>query len=321
MYVVKLARVAARVACRALNGAVASEQRPDHIIFAVGHEQILLGRVVRESKIVGRSIAQRLRPQNEFLYELAFLREDLNSVVDSIANIHRPILRDVDRMEWIPEQLAWRVSGSVRNKIGVARRFSIGAPHPFEGARFGVEHDDAPIEVPIGEVNLVSLLVQIDPGRAAEDGRVRIIHGRGGRMANLQNKFPLARELDCLTVFSAVAGNPNVSGMVDEDAVLRTRPVIAGTRSAPGFEKIALGIKYENRRRGNAAFGSRGSLGRAEIILRVRTRTLQHPDMVLPIHGHPADLAHDPVVRQLFWPGRIYFECRRGLRSRDRGNT
>src|SRR6202521_852983 len=120
MHVVKLARVAACVACRALNGTVTSEQGPDHIIFAVGYEQILLGCVMREGEVVGRSIAQRLGSQNEFLYEFSIFREDLNSVVDSIANIHKPILRDVDGMDWIPEQLARRIARSVRHEIGIA---------------------------------------------------------------------------------------------------------------------------------------------------------------------------------------------------------
>ena len=30
---------------------------------------------------------------------------------------------------------------------------------------------------------------------------------------------------------------------------------------------------------------------------------LQHPDVILPVHGDPADLAHDPVVGQLFRVG------------------
>src|SRR6266853_6653163 len=99
---VELARVAASMARRALNGTVAPEQRPDHVIFAVGHEQIFLGGIMREGEIVGGSIPQCLRTQNEFLYELALFREHLNSIVHAIANINQPVLRNVDGMEWIP---------------------------------------------------------------------------------------------------------------------------------------------------------------------------------------------------------------------------
>jgi len=258
---------------------------------------------------------------NEFHYELAFLRENLNSVVDAVANIHKTILRDMDRMNRIPEQLAWRISRGIRHEIGIAWRFAISAPHPFEGSCFGVEHDDASIEVAISEVNLVSFLVQFHPGRTAKDGRVRIIHWSGRRMANFQNKFPVACELDRLPVFGAISGNPDVSGVVDKDAVLRTWPVIAGTRAAPRLEKIALGIKHENRRRGNAALGCGRSLRCAEIILCVRAWTLQHPDVILPVHGHPAHLAHDPVVGHLFWPGGVDLVCWRGLRTRNRANA
>ena len=224
---------------------------------------------------------------------------------------------------WTGFRNSWlgAISGSVWNEVGVARRISVGAPHALEYSCFRVEYDDAPVQVTIGEINLVSFFVQIDSGRAAEDADVHIIHGRRGRMADLQNKFPFVRELDCLPVFGAIAGNPDVSGMVDEDAVLRIRPVIALARAAPGFEKIALGIKHKNRRRGNAAFRSRRSLRRAEIILRVRARTLQHPDVVLPIDGHSADLPHDPIVGQLFWPGGVDLIRRRRLSHRDRANT
>ena len=208
------------MARRALDGTVAAQQRPDHVVFAVGDEQIFLGRVVRKREIVSRSIAQGFGPQNEFLHELAFLGEDLNSVVHSIANIHKAVLRDVDRMERIPEQLAWLISGRVRHKIGIARRFAVGAPHAFEGARFGVKHDDAPVEIPVGKINFVRLFVHVHSRRAAQDGGVRIIHGRGGRMANFQNEFAVARELDRLAVFGPVPGNPDVSGLINENAVL-----------------------------------------------------------------------------------------------------
>ena len=60
---VELASIASRVARRALNGTVTSEECPYDVVFAVGHEQVLLGRIMREGKVVGGPIAQCLRPQ------------------------------------------------------------------------------------------------------------------------------------------------------------------------------------------------------------------------------------------------------------------
>src|SRR4029077_15295625 len=48
---------------------------------------------------------------------------------------------------------------------------------------------------------------------------------------------------------------------------------------------------------------------------------LQHPDVILQVHSHPAHLAHDPVIRQFFWPRGIDLVGRRRLGARRAVNT
>src|ERR1700688_1542288 len=103
---------------------------------------------MREGKIVVSSHPNRLWVYEEFFYEFAFLRKDLNSVVGSIANIDQSIVCNVDAMNGIPEQLAGRSAGNIGSAVVlVIRRVAIGAPHSFEGSRLGVVHDDPPVEV------------------------------------------------------------------------------------------------------------------------------------------------------------------------------
>jgi len=52
MHVVKLAGIAARVAECSNDSAVAPMNDPDYIVFSIGHEQILLAFVARESEVI-----------------------------------------------------------------------------------------------------------------------------------------------------------------------------------------------------------------------------------------------------------------------------
>jgi len=91
VHVVKLAGIPARVTDRANNRAVAPAHDPDHIIFTVSYEQVLLAIVTRESEVIRGAHADRFLAQEDFLYKLAFRCKRLNSVVDSIANVDKSI--------------------------------------------------------------------------------------------------------------------------------------------------------------------------------------------------------------------------------------
>ena len=92
MHVMELARIPARVTGAAQDRTVASTQGPDYVVFAVGHEQIILVCIPRKSDIISGTVAQRLFSQKEFLEELSFFCEDLDTVVDTVADIDEPII-------------------------------------------------------------------------------------------------------------------------------------------------------------------------------------------------------------------------------------
>ena len=91
MHVVKLAGIAARVAECSNDSAVAPMNDPDYVVFSIGHEQILLAFVARESEVIRGAHADRFFAHEDFLYKLSFLRKRLNSVVHPIANVNKSI--------------------------------------------------------------------------------------------------------------------------------------------------------------------------------------------------------------------------------------
>src|SRR6267154_3033924 len=210
-------------------------------------------------------------------------------------------------MDRIPEQLTGRIGGIVRCEVGIARRVAVSAPHALEYSSPGIEHNDAPIQVSVADVDLMSLFVHLDSSRTLEHGRISIVHRRGRRMANLQYEFPVVGELDRLPVFGPIPGDPDVADLVHENTVLGSRPVIAVTWAAPRFDQVALAIEFQHWRRRGATHGY--LFVQAKVILDVRRRALQDPDMIVLVHRYPANLPHDPVVGQRFWPSGVDLVC------------
>src|ERR1700704_3155784 len=129
-------------------------------------------------------------------------------------------------MDRIPEQLTGRIGGIVRCEVGIARRVAVSAPHALECSSFGIEHNDAPIQVSVGDVDLMSLFVHLDSSRTSEHGRISIVHRRGRRMANFQYEFPVVGELDRLPVFGPIPGDPDAAVLSPEKTFLGCGPAI-----------------------------------------------------------------------------------------------
>src|SRR5215218_3544123 len=85
--------------------------------------------------------------------------------------------------------------------------------------------------------------------------------GRAG-LADLQHELAVAGELQDVAVLIAVRREPDEALVVDVDAVLVLRPVVALARAAPGLDEIALGIELEHRGGGLAALRARRVEGR-----------------------------------------------------------
>src|SRR6202030_1404157 len=110
MYRVELARIATVVPGHPQHGAIAAAQCPDHVVGVVSHQEILLTGIAREGDATNGSGLSRCRMHEEFLHELALLREYLDPVVGPIAYVNKPIVGDVGAVDGRPELL---VVGSV----------------------------------------------------------------------------------------------------------------------------------------------------------------------------------------------------------------
>src|SRR5205807_7121313 len=88
-------------------------------------------------------------------------------------------------------------------------------------------------------------------------------------LADLHQKFSILGEFQDLVVVviarrrlrarlrAAIAADPDVPFVIDGDAMVRLRPVVALTGSAPMPNQIAILVKLENRRRRGAALRAR----------------------------------------------------------------
>src|SRR6202040_3685867 len=105
MYPVELPGVAAAVTNLAQNISAAALDRPQYVVLAIRHDHVLLFRVPRENEIPSGSLPQSFLAHKQFLHELAFLREYLNSIVGAVANINKPVVRNMHAVHRIPELL------------------------------------------------------------------------------------------------------------------------------------------------------------------------------------------------------------------------
>ena len=176
-------------------------------------------------------------------------------------------------MHRIAELLRRRRIRIVRAQIGVVRLVAVGAPVALVLAGVGVEHDHAMVAVAVGDVELVGLLGRRRSWPAAAGSRRRccLCSGRGlpicirnlpscvnfRTMLSLNDWRAAGLALVLLAVLSpaaaaarrrdragrrrsaAVAADPDVAFVVDGDAVIRIRPVVALPGSAPVPDQIA----------------------------------------------------------------------------------
>ena len=87
----ELPGIAAVVPGLAQHGAIVSPESPYNVVFAVGYQQKLLLLVGRERELPYRTYPQSFRAQSELLNEFPLLGKHLHPVIDSIADIHKPI--------------------------------------------------------------------------------------------------------------------------------------------------------------------------------------------------------------------------------------
>src|SRR5262249_33853691 len=101
---------------------------------------------------------------------------------------------------------------------------------------------------------------------------------------------------------------------------LEFRPVVAFARAAPGAVELAVRIELEDWRGRRAALGGRWRLHCALLVIAQGRGPLQHPDVVMPVHGYVGDLAEDLIAWQWLGPEGIDLEAWHvvGARWRER---
>src|SRR3954454_6175690 len=299
---VKLPGVAAAAAEGADDRAVLALEHPDLVVLAIGAQQISLSGIGPDRDVPNRAVAERILLEEPLLDEGAVPPKHLDAIVHAVADIDQTVIGDLHAMHGIGELLRDRRLGIVRRLLVVAWRLAVSAPMPLVSAGGGVEHDDAVIAVAVGDIDLVGILVDRGFGRLAELRGVVAAPARRD-LADLHHELAVEREFQNGVVVVGIAADPDKSLLVDFDAMLAPDPLIALAGTAPRAQQIAVGIEFQHRRRRRAAFRTRRCQRRAFLVVGERARTMDHPDMSLPVHGDAADLPEDPVVRQWLWPG------------------
>src|SRR5258708_26332202 len=104
-------------------------------------------------------------------------------------------------------------------------------------------------------------------------------------MPDLHHKLPILFKLQNMPVGRRTPSDPNVSILVYINSVLVLWPIKSFARSAPGMEQMPLPVEFQDRRRSDAAVGTRRRKRSADFIHCVRGGPFQKPYVVLPGHS------------------------------------
>src|SRR5262249_9733382 len=166
-------------------------------------------------------------------------------------------------------------------EIGVVRLVAVSSPVTLHLAGVGIDHRDALVAIAVGDISLVGFCIDPDLRRPAEVLRIVAAAVRA-EMADLQQELAVLGELEDLRVLLAVAADPYVTLVVDVDAMIRLRPLVARSRTAPRTHQIALRIEDQYRRSRAAAFGDRRvELGAPLVVVQPARTAMNDPDVVL----------------------------------------
>src|SRR5262245_11974698 len=241
VHAVELARLAAAVA---EGGDLLERVAHDDahaVVHAVGHVDEALLRIARERDVPGGARAERVLGEERFLDELAVGLEHLQAVVGAVAHVEEPVVRALDAVYGIAELLRRRIGGLIRAEVLVVGLVAVGAPVALHLAGVGVEHGDALVEIAVGDIGLVGL--GIDPDFCDATEILQVVAALvAAELADLEEEFAFLGELQDVRVLLAVAADPDVAFVVDVDAVVGLRPLVALAGSAPRFGEVAVGV-------------------------------------------------------------------------------
>ena len=172
------------------------------------------------------------------------------------------------------------------------RRVAEGSPHPLEGAGLGVEHGDAAVAVAVGHEQLVGRRMDLLVRGSVDVHRVGVALAPVPA-ADLHDERAVLRELHQLVVVdgrdpghavggAVVAAQPDEALVVDVEAVLPLRPLVAVARTAPCPDEVA--VAESKTTTGGAAIASSSA---GSVSGRCRTQTLSCASMAM-LDGAPS---------------------------------
>ena len=169
---------------------------------------------------------------------------------DAVADVDEAVVRQLGAVHRGAELLRRRRVGIVAAEVGVVRLVAVGAPVALELAGVGVDDGDALVAVAVGDVGLVRPSRRRRSSRPCRSARCRCCRSCTPVLADLHQELAVLRELQHHAVAAAVAADPDVALVVDGDAVVRRRPLIAvAVAAAP----VAAAGCPADRTRGSAA--------------------------------------------------------------------
>ena len=206
-----------------------------------------------------------------------------------------------------------RIARHGRAPVTIHRLVPERTPQAFEDAGVGVEHDNTVVAIPIGDEQLVGRGMNTLVRRLMEVVCVGVSTAPVAP-PDLQDKLTVQGELQHLIVRdrlepgevssrTVVPTNPGEPLMVDVEAMLPLRPVIALASPAPRPDEGTCRIEPDDGRRSHlGVFASQGP------------RAVQQPHIVLRVDRNGRHVTQLPVSRHL-WPVWIHAESGN---SRDR---
>ena len=264
--------------------------------------------VLGEHDVPDRSRAARVLGVERLLHELAVRLEDLQPVVGAVAHVDEPVVRALDAVHRVAELLRGRRRGIVRAEVGVVRLVAVGAPVALHLAGVGVEHGDALVEIAVRDIGFVGFRIDPDLGDAAEILQV-VAAAVLAEVADLHQELAVLGEFEDVGVLLAVAADPDVAFVVDMDAVVGLRPLVA--RPGPPQDRTRL-PSGSNTRTGGAVrqHSAIGGLSSAPLLIVVEPAgaAMDDPDIVLLVDPHADRPAQQPIVGKRLRPERIDLE-------------
>ena len=127
-------------------------------------------------------------------------------------------------------------------------------------------------------------------------------------MADLHQKFSALAKLQNLCVTLAITTDPDIAFVIDGNAMVGDRPLVAFSFTAPVANEVAPLIELQNGWSRETARGGRWICQRVSFLLRKRFGPMNDPDVVLSINRDANGRTDAPMVRQWLRPQRVHLK-------------